>query len=113
MIVALLVLVFFDLAGEGASRYFHVPLPGPVVGMLLLLGVLLARPRWADGLERGGDVLLRNMALFFVPAGVGVVTQLHVLEAEWGAVCLAVSCSTLIGLVVTAGAFTLGARGQS
>jgi putative effector of murein hydrolase LrgA (UPF0299 family) len=111
--IALLVIALFDVAGEAASRFLHVPLPGPVVGMLLLLGTLLVRPRWGAGLERGGDPLLRNMALFFVPAGVGIVTELRVLEAEWAAVCVAVVGSTVIGLVVAAGAFALVARGRT
>jgi putative effector of murein hydrolase LrgA (UPF0299 family) len=111
--LALLVIAFFDLAGEVASRRLHVPLPGPVVGMLLLLGALVARPRWAGDLERGGDLLLRNMALFFVPAGVGVVTELHLLRAEWAPIGVALVVSTLIGLVVASAAFALVARGRS
>ena len=111
--IALLVIALFDAAGEAASRFLHVPLPGPVVGMLLLFGALLVRPRWVAGLERGSEPLLRNMALFFVPAGVGIVTELRVLEAEWAAVCVAVVGSTLIGLLVAAGAFALVARGRT
>jgi putative effector of murein hydrolase LrgA (UPF0299 family) len=112
MALQLLVIALFDVAGEAASRGLHVPLPGPVVGMLLLLAVLALRPRWAERLARGGELLLRHMALFFVPAGVGVVTELHVLETEWLPVCVALVASTLVGLLAGAGAFALVARGR-
>jgi holin-like protein len=112
MAPSFLVIVLFDLAGEAASRWLRVPLPGPVVGMLLLLMALSLRARWAAQLGRGGELLLRHMALFFVPAAVGVVTQLRVLQAEGLAVSVAVVASTIVGLVAGAGAFALVARAR-
>lgn len=112
MALQLLVIVLFDVAGEAASRWLRVPLPGPVIGMLLLLGALALRPRWAAWLTRAGDLLLRNMALFFVPAGVGVVTELHALQTEWLPVCAALVGSTLVGLLAAGAAFGLAARGR-
>jgi holin-like protein len=112
MVLQLLVIGLFDVAGEAVARWLRVPLPGPVIGMLLLLGALVLRPRWAGWLTRGGDLLLRNMALFFVPAGVGVVTELHVLQAEWFPVCAALVGSTLVGLLAAAAAFGFAARGR-
>ena len=52
------------------------------------------------------------MALFFVPAGVGVITQAQVLRAEWLPVSVALVASTLIGLGAGAGAFVLAARAR-
>jgi holin-like protein len=112
MWLALLVIALFDVAGEAASRFLHVPLPGPVIGMVLLFAALVARSGWAAHLQRGGDLLLRHMALFFVPAGVGVVTQLHVLQAEWVPVCVSLLGSTVIGLLVATGAFVVAARAR-
>jgi putative effector of murein hydrolase LrgA (UPF0299 family) len=110
MLLPLFVILLFDLAGEALSRYAHVPLPGPVVGMLLLFVALTLRAPLAATLARGGDLLLRWMALFFVPAGVGVMTELHVLRAEWLPVCVALVGSTAIGLLAAAGAFAFVAR---
>jgi holin-like protein len=73
--------------------------------MLLLFGALLLRGEWSARIARGGDFLLRWMALFFVPAGVGVITQFPLLRAEWLAVCVALVASTVIGLAAAAGAF--------
>lgn len=108
----LMLIALFDVAGELVARYLRVPLPGPVLGMLLLLAALLLREGLATRLAWGGNILLRHMALFFIPAGVGVVTQLPVLRAEWLAVCAAVIGSTVLGLIVASGTFVLAARGR-
>jgi putative effector of murein hydrolase LrgA (UPF0299 family) len=106
----LLLIVLFDVAGELAARFLRVPLPGPVIGMLLLLGALVLWRPLAARIARGGELLLRHMALFFVPAGVGVVTQLQVLRQEWVPVCVALIGSTLLGMISAAWAFSLAAR---
>ena len=46
--------------------------------------------------------LLRNFSLLFVPAGVGIVRQVHVLAGNWLAISLALVVSTAATLAVTA-----------
>ncbi len=68
-------------AGEVLSDLLDLPLPGPVVGLVLLLGLLSLQ----GGEPRSGpvaDVLLRHLGLLFVPAGAGVVTYLSLLRDE-------------------------------
>ncbi len=103
-------ILLFDLAGELAERALRVPLPGPVIGMALLFAALGLARGLAARIERGAGVLLGQMSLFFVPAGVGVVAQLGLLGAEWLAIGVALVGSTLLALVASAGAFTLAAR---
>jgi holin-like protein len=114
MIGALALLLGCQLAGEVLRRAAHLPVPGPVLGMLLLTGLLLARqrlvPNGADDeaaepdtpLDRAAGGLIRNMGLLFVPAGVGVIAQAAVLKTEWLPIVAAVLGSTLLGLIVTA-----------
>jgi holin-like protein len=109
LIVGLLVLLGFQLLGEGLRLALHLPLPGPVVGMLLLAAVLAARsagspPQGADSgrLDRVAGLLLEHMGLLFVPAGVGLVAELPLLRQEWAPLLGGVLGSTLLGLVTTA-----------
>ena len=106
MLNALTLLVSCQFAGEILARGIGLPIPGPVIGLLLLLAGLILR----DGIGRGGpgrDLkaaaagLLGNLGLLFVPAGVGVVTQLGVLGRNWLPVAVAIVVSTFIGLIVT------------
>ena len=94
-------LLAFQSAGELLSRGLHLPFPGPVIGMILLLPAL----RWRAVREPVGvcaDFLLSHLSLLFVPVGVGVMTHLS-LVSQYGVRILAVLVlSTLAGLAVTA-----------
>jgi holin-like protein len=109
----LVAIVAFDVAGEVLARVADVPLPGPVIGMVLFFVALVAMRDRASHVERGAALLLRHMSFFFVPAGVGVITQLDVFRAEWRPIVVALVASTWLGLIAAAGAFALTARATS
>ena len=94
-------LLVLQSAGELLSRGLSLPLPGPVVGMMLLLVAL----RWAvvrEPVQACADYLLSHLSLLFVPVGVGVMTHLSVVSEYGGRMLLVLVLSTLIGLAVTA-----------
>jgi holin-like protein len=103
MIEALAVLLLFQLAGEILARGLMLPVPGPVIGMLLLFGVLIWRGKAPDWLESTATRLLGYLSLLFVPAGVGVLAHLNLIRAEWLPILATLIGSTLITLAVTAG----------
>ena len=103
MLNALTLLIVCQFIGEVIVRFAGLPLPGPVIGLVLLLVGLALRDRTPDPeLSATGGWLLRHFALLFVPAGVGVITQLDVLSDNWLALLIAIPVSTLLGLLVTA-----------
>ncbi len=97
----LALLLLLQAAGEGLVHTLHLPLPGPVVGLALLLPALgIARVR--EPVAACAELLLANMSLLFVPIGVGVITHLHLL-ADYGLQLVAVIVlSTWAGLAATA-----------
>ena len=102
MIGALALLLSCQLAGEIAVRAMGLPLPGPVLGMLLLFALLLLRGGEPPAaLAAVADGLLRNLGLLFVPAGVGVIVHLGVLAEAIVPLALAVSIGTLAAIAVT------------
>jgi holin-like protein len=104
MITGFIALLCCQLLGEFAVRALVVPIPGPVVGMVLLLVVLLIRrPERTAGVVRAADGLLRHLQLLFIPAGAGIVAYLAVLGASWLPVLCGLVVSWLAVLVVTAG----------
>ena len=88
-------------AGELLARALGLPLPGPVVGMMLLLAAL-ALPAVRTPVAACADYLLSHLSLLFVPAGVGVMTHLPLLGEYGGRMLLVVVLSTWIGIAVTA-----------
>jgi putative effector of murein hydrolase LrgA (UPF0299 family) len=117
MIAALAVVLACQLAGEAVVRGLGLPLPGPVLGLVLLFAALAARerlrpppPEASDPLVGTCRALLANLSLLFVPAGVGVVQSLDLVAAHGAAVAVALAVSTLAALVASVAAFRIVAR---
>jgi putative effector of murein hydrolase LrgA (UPF0299 family) len=115
MIAGIALILLCQLAGEALAHGTGWPLPGPVLGMMLLLALLLANDAWPRPVETGfvtapAEGLLANLSLLFVPAGVGVVGKLDVLSQYGLGLAAALIASTLIGLAVTALVFAGVAR---
>jgi putative effector of murein hydrolase LrgA (UPF0299 family) len=115
MIAGLTVILVCQLCGEAIVRGLGWPVPGPVLGMLFLLGALSLRGRFGDSPEEGSveataKVLLANLSLLFVPAGVGVVQRVDVLKDHGIGLAIALVVSTVLTLVVTVGTFLLATR---
>lgn len=110
MVPALVTILLFELVGEVLSRGLNLPLPGPVVGLVLLLAAMRLRPGLADWLRPVGEGVLAHLSLFFVPAGVGIVAHLPLLRENGLALLAAIVVSTVLALIAGAGAFTLVAR---
>lgn len=114
MIASLTLILLAQLAGEVLARGAGLPVPGPVIGMALLLGFLVLRDRGPrpivqlmpkpllDGtLEGTGRGLLANLSLMFVPAGAGIVGRLDVVQAQGLKLALVIVVSTGAALAAT------------
>lgn len=102
MLGALTVLLLFELGGEVLAQLFGVPVPGPVIGMALLLAALTLRGAVPENLTRTAGGILSHLSILFVPGGVGVMLYLPRLLAEWLPIAVSVVASTLITLLGTA-----------
>ncbi|MCI0754372.1 CidA/LrgA family protein [Teichococcus vastitatis] len=111
MIGGLTVLLLCQLAGEVLARTMALPVPGPVIGMVLLFTSLLLRDRFAPdaprpdpgvpGLGQVADALLTHLGLLFIPAGVGVVVYGPQLARWWAPMSLAIVIGTLLTIALT------------
>ena len=102
MIPAITALLVCQLIGEVIARSAHLPVPGPVIGMVILFITLLGRGRDAPAeVGRAADGLLDNLGLLFVPAGVGVVLHLPLLARDWAPLSLAILVGTLAAIAAT------------
>ena len=119
MLASLSLILLCQLIGEVIVRGLGLPLPGPVLGLLLLLIMLLARDRFAilaqgplgnDGVESASKGLLTHLSLLFVPAGVGVVQKLDLLAAHGVAIILVLALSVVVTLLATVLTFRLVSR---
>ena len=102
MLEALTLILLCQLAGEVLVGVARLPVPGPVAGMLLLLGWLYIRRGVDDHVESATSGLLGHLSLLFVPAGVGVMVHWESIRSGWTALAVALVVSTVIGLCVSA-----------
>lgn len=109
----LFVLWMIFWAGEWIVARLHLPIPGSVLGMLLLFLLLslgMVREEW---LQDGAAILTKHLAFFFIPIAVGLMQWggLFWLDGHW--LLLALGLSTLAALFVTGAiAQRLGQRHQ-
>ncbi len=110
MVGALATLLLFQLAGETIVRLSGAPVPGPVVGMALLVTALAIRRGSGETLPGVANGLLQHLALLFVPAGAGVMVHAARLGDEALAVVVALVVSTALTIAAAAAVFVLVAR---
>lgn len=101
MVRAIMILLLCQLAGTIVQQALGLPTPGPVMGLVLLLAILVWRGGPDPVLHETANGFLKYLGLLFVPAGVGVVTELQELRANAFAVAVAIPVSTILGLAVT------------
>ena len=101
MIGGLVQILFFQGLGELVSKLVVPLIPGPVIGLILLLPLL----QWQgvrEPVSAIAEFLLAHLSLLFVPVGVGVITHLDVVSAHGAALLLVIVLSTWIGMTTTA-----------
>lgn len=101
MLGAIALLLFFQLGGEVIHRLSGVPLPGSVIGMILLIGWLaLTRREWPT-LTAVTGWLTAHLSIMFIPAAVGLIDEGDILARYGVALVLATIVSTIITMTVT------------
>jgi len=95
-------LLVYQLTGEILVRLLGMPIPGPVLGMVMLFVTLMIRGNAPDSLSEASSALLSHLSLLFVPAGVGMMTHFGRIADEWLPITLALFLSTVITMVATA-----------
>ena len=101
MLAGFAALLFFQLIGELLVRLTAIPVPGPVLGMALLLLAVLLFKKVPQGLREASEGLLRYLPLLFVPAGVGLINHGILLKQDLWVILVTLVVSTALTLMVT------------
>jgi len=103
MLKGLMVLLLFQGVGEAISHYSGIPIPGPVIGMILLFTALqLSGRTLPTGLGEAAHLMIRWLSLLFVPACVGFFFLTTTSANQWLAIAGVIVLATLLTMVVTA-----------
>jgi holin-like protein len=107
MLRSLLLLFLCQVSGEVIQHLSYAPIPGPVIGMGLLLAGLLIWGEVPTELNSLGSGLLGYLQVLFVPAGVGVMAKADLLRAEWLPITIALVGSSVVAIAISAFAMQL------
>lgn len=110
IVLVFTILLVCQLAGEVIKLLSGLPVPGPVIGMVILFCALLIRREVPEDLNVVTGGLLQHLSLLFVPAGVGVMLHAQLLTAHWLALTVALIASATLTIAVTGLAMTWLAR---
>jgi holin-like protein len=102
MLSGLVRILLFQGLGELVSHFIVPLIPGPVIGLLMLLGWLAFKRGVPDDLAVVAGSLVQHLGLLFVPAAVGVVMFLPHLQSHALAVVAALVASSILTIAVTA-----------
>ena len=110
MLRSIFVIFFFQLLGEFIKKFFEIRIPGPVIGLILLLVTLIflkkfkktAMVNLKTDVVNTSNYILSYLSLLFVPIGVGVVMHLSYLENNLFRVLIIVFISTILTIAGTA-----------
>lgn len=91
-------LVLFQLLGTALNHLFVPVLPGPIIGLLLLLVFLMTRGQVAEPLSLAASSLLRYLPLLLVPPAVGVMVYAADIAADFWAIAGALVVSLLLSM---------------
>ena len=107
MLKSVFIILLYQLIGELFQKFFGLSIPGPVIGLvLLLLTLLLIQKRQRvvpikEDMFNSAEILLNYLPLLFIPVGVGVVMHLSLLEDNLASVVLVIILGTLSTLALT------------
>ncbi len=101
IVLVFAILLTCQLVGEVITRLLRLPIPGPVLGMVILFCGLLVRGHVPHDMGVVTGELLQNLSLLFVPAGVGVMLHARLLADNLLALTLALVLSATITIAVT------------
>lgn len=93
-------LMTFSLVGDSISKAFQLPIPGSVIGMILLFVCLQFNFIKLEKIEKVGNFLVNNLPILFVAAGVGIMTKFNLIKNILFSFLIVCIITTVISIAV-------------
>ena len=97
----IIILLLFVFVGEILNRILMVPIPGNILGMVLLLLALATGVVKLEQVEAISRFLLEHLSVLFIPAGVGLLAVTGRLADTWHMILAISVFTTFLVMTVT------------
>ncbi|MFB5674883.1 CidA/LrgA family protein [Paenibacillus terreus] len=111
-VIQIALLLAFSAALNALVNWLHWPVPGSIIGMVILFILLQTGVVRLSWIEAGANWLLAELLLFFIPSAVGVMDYGPMLEHNGMSILLIVLLGTFIVMAVTGLVATIIAKGK-
>lgn len=102
MIKGLFYILLFYYLGEMISLLIQQFIPGSVIGMILLFLALVFKVLNPDNVRKASTVIVKNMAIFYVPAAVGLMLYGDLFLKSLPTIIVAIAVSTILTIITVA-----------
>jgi holin-like protein len=89
------------LLGELLASVIHLPIPGNILGMVILFILLCTKIVKVDNISNVTNFLLNHLSFFFIPSGVGLMTSIGIIKSTWWQLLIVCISTTMIIIAVT------------
>lgn len=96
-----LILLVINFLGILIQNIFHLPLPGTILGMIILFILLWTKVFKVESIEKVCNFLVLNMIIFFLPPAVELLEYMTLLEKGFFKIIILLIVTTVITMVVT------------
>lgn len=96
----LLIIFGFSFIGNVISNVFRLPVPGSILGMILLFLTLQFKILEFRHVDEAGSFLINNMTILFLPAGVGIMAKWNLISHFWAQILLIVVAALIINMLI-------------
>ena len=110
MLRSFFIILLYQLVGETIQKFFNIIIPGPVIGLVLLLVTFIFIKKFKDkkvlqikkDVIKTGNIIVSHLSLLFIPIGVGVVMHISYLGENLFQVFAVIVIGTLLTVAFTA-----------
>lgn len=96
-----LIILVINFAGVIIQNIFNLPLPGTILGMLILFVLLWTKVLKVESIEKVCDFLILNMIIFFLPPAVELLEYMALLKTGFFKIIILLVATTVITMIVT------------
>lgn len=96
-----LIILVINFVGVIIQNIFHLPLPGTILGMLILFVLLWTKVLKVESIEKVCDFLILNMIIFFLPPAVELLEYMTLLKTGFFKIIILLIVTTVITMIVT------------
>lgn len=89
------------LMGEVTAMLLPIPIPGNIMGMLLMFIGLTLKWIKMKHVQTVGKFLLSHMAFLFIPAGVSIIESVALIKDDWFKILMVCVLTTIITFAAT------------